>query len=395
MSTRNRICVDVAIVGGGIAGLWLANLLRGRGYSTVLIERSTFGDGQTIRSQGMIHGGLKYALGGVLTGASESIAAMPARWRDCLRGTGEIDLLGVRVLSERYYLWSANDSTLGRIAGFLASKVLRGRARRLERGEYPAAFAGHDFRGVVYELDELVIDTPSLLTQLAQAQCGHTVSGMVGAEHLQMRDDGSLASIRLPDCEITAERFVLTAGAGNEALLKALAIHEPATQRRPLHQLMVRRAGLPPLYGHCVAPLTGSEPRLTVTTHTDHSGERVWYVGGQIASDGVTRTDAEQARHAQTELTACLPWLDLADAQFESLHVDRAEPQQHGGRRPDAAFVAATGNVLACWPTKLTLAPDLGDKVLAALNCVPSHRAVADIPDRLTHPGVAVPPWNR
>jgi hypothetical protein len=267
--------------------------------------------------------------------------------------------------------------------------------RRLDRSEYPAAFASPDFRGVVYELDELVIDTPSLLNHLAQAQRGQTISGMVGAEHLQLRNDGSLASIRLPDCEVTAERFVLTAGAGNEALLKALAIHEPATQRRPLHQLMVRRAGLPPLFGHCVSPPTGNEPRLTVTTHTDLSGERVWYVGGRIATDGVTRTDAEQARHAQTELSACLPWLDLTDAQFESLHVDRAEPQQDGGRRPDAAFVAATGNVLACWPTKLTLTPDLGDKVIAALNHAPSHRAAADIPDRLTHVSVAVPPWNR
>ncbi len=35
MSTRNSVRVDVAIVGGGIAGLWLLNLLRARGYSAV------------------------------------------------------------------------------------------------------------------------------------------------------------------------------------------------------------------------------------------------------------------------------------------------------------------------------------------------------------------------
>jgi len=31
MSTRNRIRVDAAIVGGGIAGLWLINPLRAHG----------------------------------------------------------------------------------------------------------------------------------------------------------------------------------------------------------------------------------------------------------------------------------------------------------------------------------------------------------------------------
>ena len=48
MSARNRIRVDVAIVGGGISGLWLLNLLRSRGYRALLIERRAFGDGQTI-----------------------------------------------------------------------------------------------------------------------------------------------------------------------------------------------------------------------------------------------------------------------------------------------------------------------------------------------------------
>ena len=163
MSTRNRIRVDVAIVGGGIAGLWLLNVLRTRGYSAVLVERSAFGDGQTICSQGMIHGGLKYALGGSFTTAAEAIAAMPQRWRKNLAGDGDVDLRGVEVLSDRYYLWTANDSTLGQLGVFLASKLLRGRAKRLERPEFPEPFADTGFNGAVYELDELVIDAASLL----------------------------------------------------------------------------------------------------------------------------------------------------------------------------------------------------------------------------------------
>lgn len=69
------IPLDIAIFGGGIAGLWLANLLRQRGFSCVVLEAGTLGGGQTLLSQGILHGGLKYALGGTLSSESEAIAA--------------------------------------------------------------------------------------------------------------------------------------------------------------------------------------------------------------------------------------------------------------------------------------------------------------------------------
>ena len=395
MSTRNRIRVDVAIVGGGIAGLWLVNLLRARGYSAVLIERSAFGDGQTICSQGMIHGGLKYALSGALGPASQAISAMPARWRNCLAGHGEIDLRGVVVLSDRYYLWSTNNSTLGRLAGFFASSLLRGRIRRLERSEFPLAFDAPRFSGVVYELDELVIDTPSLLACLAETAGDCTLRGDVTAQHLIRNDDGSVAAIRLPEIEIAASRFLFTAGAGNEALVHALKVPGPAMQRRPLKQLILRHPGLPRLYAHCIEQLTGVEPRLTVTSHLDTRGEWLWYLGGQLASDPVDRSTDEHLLFARAELAACLPWLDLSTAPLEPLHIDRAEPLQQHRRRPDEAFVATVGNVMVCWPTKLTLAPDLGDKVLAALTIPPTFAAVDKARFDASRPSVADAPWNR
>ena len=82
VQTGQELHVDVAIVGGGIAGLWLLNRAANAGYSTLLIEKAALGAGQTLASQGMIHGGVKYMLGGITTGASETIAGMPARWQD-------------------------------------------------------------------------------------------------------------------------------------------------------------------------------------------------------------------------------------------------------------------------------------------------------------------------
>ena len=49
---------DVLIFGGGIAGLWLLNRLHNAGYSAWLMEQEALGSGQSIASQGMIHGGL-------------------------------------------------------------------------------------------------------------------------------------------------------------------------------------------------------------------------------------------------------------------------------------------------------------------------------------------------
>ena len=56
--------IDVAIIGGGIAGLWLLAQLRERGYGALLIESNQLGSGQTLCAQGIIHGGTKYRLRG-------------------------------------------------------------------------------------------------------------------------------------------------------------------------------------------------------------------------------------------------------------------------------------------------------------------------------------------
>ena len=73
-----QLHTDIAIIGGGIAGLWTLDQLRNRGYSAVLFEQEALGSHQTMASQGMIHGGIKYALGGALSGSSEAISQMPS-----------------------------------------------------------------------------------------------------------------------------------------------------------------------------------------------------------------------------------------------------------------------------------------------------------------------------
>ncbi|MCH4873795.1 MULTISPECIES: NAD(P)/FAD-dependent oxidoreductase [Pseudomonas] len=356
------ISTDVLIVGAGVAGLWLNARLRGQGFSTIVVERESLGGGQSVKSQGIIHGGAKYALHGALTGASEAIADMPRRWREALAGEGELDLRGVRILSQAHYLWSPG-TLAGNLTSFFASKAVRGRVDQVKGDELPPALQDPRFKGKVYRLAELVVDVPSLIERLAEL----AQDGLLAAQSIEpLIEDGEMIGLRIDGREIHAQRIVFSAGAGNAELLASAGISVPAQQLRPLHMVMVKGPTLKPLYAHCLGG--GPKPRITVTTHPAANGEWVWYLGGDIAeAEGVAREPAEQIAVARKELGNLLPWIDLSQAQWATLRVNRAEPAQSGLVRPDNAFVADQGRLLVGWPTKLALAPDFSDRVLMAL----------------------------
>jgi glycerol-3-phosphate dehydrogenase len=389
MSRRNRIEFDVAIVGGGIAGLWILDRLVGRGMRAALLEANALGSQQTIASQGMIHGGLKYALGGELTRASEAIAAMPSRWRACLEGRGEVDLRGVRVASKRHYLW-ANAGVVGRLGAFLASHLLHGRVERVADDALPPAFP-RPFTGVVYALEDPVIDVVSLVGHLGATHRERIGRARVDAADFEFDAHGRLEAIVTGGHEIRANAFVFAAGAGNEALLQKLP-DAPVMQRRPLHQAIVWHPSLPELHAHCISARSAGEPRLTITSHDDAGGHRVWYVGGAVATKGVARDASAQVAAVRSALRACLPWLDLSAAAIETVRIDRAEPRTTGGLRPNEPFVAHLRNMLVVWPTKLALVPDLGDRVVAALGSLRGSAGAAHLP--FARANIAAPPWR-
>lgn len=383
------LSTDILIVGGGIAGLWLNARLRRLGYATLLIENASLGGGQSLKSQGIIHGGAKYALHGALTGASEAIADMPRRWREAIEGSGELDLSGVRLLSEAHYLWSPG-SLAGNLTSFFASKAVRGRVDQVKGEQLPPALQHPKFKGKVYRLAELVLDVPSLISRLA------TLAGdslLAGQTITPQREDGELVGLCVDGRDIRARRVVLSAGRGNADLLADLGVEQPRQQLRPLHMVLVKGRGLKPLYAHCLGG--GPKPRITVTSHPAADGQWVWYLGGDIAeADGVARSEAAQIAAAQKEVQQLLPWIDLSDARWATLRVDRAEPAQSGLVRPDNAFLAEQGSLLVGWPTKLALSPDFADRVIAALErdgIQPgTHAPLPELP----HPPQAQPVWE-
>ncbi len=386
----SAISTDVLIVGAGVAGLWLNARLRRLGYSTVLVERASLGGEQTVKSQGIIHGGTKYALHGALTGASEAIADMPRRWREALAGNGELDLSGTRLLSDAHYLWSPG-TLAGNLTSFFASKAVRSRVEQVKGEQLPPALQDRAFKGKVYRLSELVIDVPSLLANLADLAGG---SLLAGARIDPLREGDQLVGLNVDGREIRAQRIVLSAGGGTADLLHALGLEQPAMQLRPLHMVMAKGPNLKPLYAHCLGG--GPKPRVTVTTHPAADGQWVWYLGGDLAeADGVAREPAAQIAAAQKEIANLLPWVDQSQVRWATLRVDRAEPAQSGLVRPDNAFLAEQQGLLVGWPTKLALAPDFSDRVLASLERDGVRPAAQPELAGLPRPTLGVPAWER
>lgn len=385
---------DIAILGGGIAGLWLMNILRQRGYSCVLLETNTLGGQQTLLSQGIIHGGLKYALAGTLSNESEAIAGMPDRWRENIAGNGDINLTDVRVLSDTQYLWSAG-SVASRFTTFFASKMLRGRIEKLKFNNYPPALKSERFKGNVYRMDDLVIDTPSLLRALIAPVAEQVLHFDNSQDSIEWNESG-IAAIQAGGTRIEPSVSILSAGAGNAALLDAAHAHGLASginaQIRPLHMLVVKHCLDFPFYAHCIG--ASNKPRLTVTTHSLADGSHVWYLGGDIAERGVDMNEEELIAAGKKELAQLFPWIDFSTAEFAGVRIDRAEPAQNALVKPDNAFAQRDKNLIVSWPTKLTLAPDLGDKVTALLADLPPSRSNIELDPQLPRATLGAPAWH-
>ena len=352
MGDPRRIDVDVAIVGAGIAGLWVGNLLAQRGLSLAICESGAIGGTQTAASQGIVHGGLKYALGGKATRAAKALAAMPARWRACLAGEGEVDLRGVPISAEHMVLF-APDAT-AKVRALFAGRLFR-QCRRLD-----AKAKSPYLRGFLAELDDFVLDVPALIRCLAEPLLPRLIPAPVLPEGLVAGPQG-IAAIRTPEVHIEARAFVFAAGSGNEALTKQAGFAGVEMAHRPLRQTSVHLRARPRVFAHCLQGSFGASPDMTITSH----GQTL-YIGGQVAEDGAERGDTEQAAVVAQLLRRMFLALDLDGARFQTHRLVRAEPAQ----RSSEPLATRHGNCILCWPLKLAFAPRLGEAVSALLDDV-------------------------
>ncbi len=394
MSESRTVTADTVLLGGGVAALWTANVLKSAGQSVVVLTNSPLGAGQSLAAQGVIHGGLKYAVGGKLTDSSEELADMPARWLAAIRGEGPVDLSGAKLLCDHQLMWSL-PNVISKTVGFFGSKAVRGRSSGVPRGDYPPVFDTPAYKGKLFRIDEPVVDPVSIIRELAKGVAEETRLIDWDKNAALEVNDGKITSIKLTEnngilVTLQAGQFLLAAGAGNGELLTQMGITEPAMQRRPLHQIIVRKKGLPDFYSVCVG--TGPKPPMVSTTHLDSQGRTIWYIGGDIAEQaGVARSKEEQIEAAKALFAKLLPWIDLTGADWFTWRGDRAEAHTGTGDRPPGAYLKRIHNVLVAWPTKLALAPNLADQVLKETE---GDRSGESIQLDLPRPALGKPPWD-
>lgn len=260
--------IDVAIIGGGIAGLWTMQRLRRMGYDAHVFEIDALGTGQTIASQGIIHSGIKYGLAGLFR---RDLAHMPERWNAAMRGSGEVDLRKVQVLETCQGVrseWALVERALGRL------------------------------------VRDPVIDVKSLLRALG-----------TGAHHAG-------GFIELPKAKAT----LYAAGRGNNRLMEASSFGLPVG--RPLRMVMIRGMDHP-LFEHVMG--MSSKPLATVTSHR-FDGAWVWYVGGQVAERATSLDEESAVAFARERMAKLYPQETFTGCAWAVHNVTRWEGPGSGTR---------------------------------------------------------------
>ncbi|MGQ0526733.1 MAG: FAD-dependent oxidoreductase [Alphaproteobacteria bacterium] len=327
---------DIIIYGGGIAGLWTLNVLHQRGYDVLLLEKDALGGGQTLASQGIIHSGLKYMIGGKISDVAKQISAMPATWLDHLH----TDFPAIKLAAASQQMLIPKGFA-GALLKAITKNALGTHASESTPSE-DVRKAGFD--GSAITLNEPIIDVLSVLRALAEPHKDR---------------------IRKLQPELKAKLYIHAAAEGNERA-------DVKIFRLPVFMIMMKNAPFS-LFAHLIG--MSDKPVATITTAHTKDGALVWYIGGQVSEREKNSNPDDVLKDVKAALCKYLPDLDLSAAEWAFLPVDRIEGRARNGTLPDFPVIQEVGDHLYVWPTKLTFAPLLGVmivKKLAERNVTPS-----------------------
>ncbi|MEN9612629.1 MAG: hypothetical protein RLZZ628_3443 [Bacteroidota bacterium] len=386
--------MDVVLLGGGIAGLWLLNRLKKEGYSVILLENEAIGGIQTIHSQGVIHSGFKYQNHPEIVA---KLKEMRQEWTEGLQGRGGVDISKTKVSAKHQYYWTQNASVNADFYEHLVGDDFK----KLSKKDFPSLLKYSDYTGQVFEAAEMILDMPSLIQNLYD-NYANFIFKINAKTHFCFDEKGAVQSVVLENGDkIDAQFFILTAGSGNECFVNDLKVNSlcfkplQQMQRRPLHQVLIYKQGLPDFHGVCVSPVNNAFTPVIITTHYTENRQKIWYLGGDIATKGVERSEMAQIDFAKTEMKRLLPNINWSDAHWATYCVDRAEPLQASVALPTDGCVDVCKNVMQVFPVKFALMPDVANKVLNVFKQLKIN-AIGDFKmPKLDKPTLRKPVWEK
>ena len=358
---------DCIIFGGGVCGVWIDAILQKQGYSTCLLEKNTIGGEQTLLSQGIIHKGLKYLLGNRTAKITNLLTKSADIWEQALAGNYEVDLSKTEIYADKQLIWNEQ----GLLASFFAKgskQIFHSQVEKLKFSEFPT-WLTHQPKHIFW-LKEKIINSYSMMHNFYAQQKNHYYQCSLEKENCSYTSKEGLVGIKFKKENILlwTKKFILAAGKGNSTLATYFDLPYKA-QLRPLTMLILEHSAPFKIYGHCIT--ASSKPLFTISSHYKKNGNMLWYLGGKIAEK--QQASAQKLQEA-TQLLQKNIKLNLVDAKWKMISVDRAEPWQKTGLLPAAPFVKNYTDFIVCSPVKLVFAPIVAlevKKMLAQQHILP------------------------
>lgn len=368
----NIIKSDITIIGGGVAGLWTANVLKQMGFNCILIEKHSLGNYQTINSQGIIHGGVKYSLVGKISNATSNISKMTEAWdlsfsNKISNKPNLVDLSLTKINSTCHDLCFPN-SNFFKLSSFVTSKILSSKCKIISKNDqdYQNSLNQLGYNGIVYRITEKVVDTKSLINNLSK----NIENNIIQLDNYEINyQDNQINNINFEsknqNYNIKSQLYIFTSGQNNQHIIN-FSEHLPKQQLRPLQMIFAKPDININLFAHFIGKDNkNNKPFATITTHKNINNENILYFGGQVAESEYIDTPKDiHINNLKKQIKTIFPKVNINNWQWDTIKINRAEASQEYNKMPDTSFAIKQNNIILGWPTKLTFAPDFADRIL-------------------------------